>query len=390
MAWCTTKEPPRRGRSAARAIAACALLAPLSLIACDDGAAGDGTIRIGVVGPTQLIYGESMRAAALMLQDSLNAAGGIGGRPVELVIRDDAADGETAIGIATEFVNDPTVAAVVGHVTSGAMLEAASLYDDGGLVAVSPTATNPDISRAGDWIFRVCPSDILHGPALARWLGDDLGARSAVVLFANDAYGRGILEGFAEEFEASGGRVVSRDPFLAATVQDTLGVRPYLRRAIARSAEALVIGGYAAEAAAIIQSARDLGFRGPILGGEALLGVEAAGAVTDGVYVSAPFFPDATTGEAREWVDAYEARYGSPPDAFAAQTWDALQLVVAAIDAVGPDREAIRAHLADVGRGAPAFEGVTGRIAFDENGDVPGKTVAIGQVRGGQVRAAER
>lgn len=390
MAWCTTKEPPRRGRSAARAIAACALLAPLSLIACDDGAAGDGTIRIGVVGPTQLIYGESMRAAALMLQDSLNAAGGIGGRPVELVIRDDAADGETAIGIATEFVNDPTVAAVVGHVTSGAMLEAASLYDDGGLVAVSPTATNPDISRAGDWIFRVCPSDILHGPALARWLGDDLGARSAVVLFANDAYGRGILEGFAEEFEASGGRVVSRDPFLAATVQDTLGVRPYLRRAIARSAEALVIGGYAAEAAAIIQSARDLGFRGPILGGEALLGVEAAGAVTDGVYVSAPFFPDATTGEAREWVDAYEARYGTPPDAFAAQTWDALQLVVAAIDAVGPDREAIRAHLADVGRGAPAFEGVTGRIAFDENGDVPGKTVAIGQVRGGQVRAAER
>lgn len=367
------------------ALVLCALT---GLLAACGGAGSDDVIRIGVVGPTQLIYGQSMSAAARMFQEELNAAGGIDGRPVELVIRDDAADGETAIDIATEFAADPSVAAVVGHVTSGAELAAAGVYEDSGLVAVSPSATSPDVSRAGDWIFRVCPSDIAHGLALARWVAGDLGLQTGVVLYANDAYGRGVLGGFAAEFEAEGGTILSRDPFLTETTQDSLGVDPYLRRALARSAEFLIVASLADEAAAVIRAARRLGFTGPILGGEGLLGVENAGPVTEGVYVSAPFLPDGTTGAAREWVDAYAEVYGAPPDAFAAQTYDALRLIAHAIDEVGTDRTAIRDYLAGVGTSRPAFDGVTGAIAFDDAGDVPNKTVAIGSIRGGRVQSA--
>ncbi len=363
------------------------LLAALAVGGC--GQDLDGPIRIGVVGPTQLIYGQSMRAAALMFQDELNAAGGIDGRAVELVIRDDAADPERAIELAAEFAADPSVVAVVGHVTSGAMLHAAPIYADSGLVAVSPTATSPDITRSGDWVFRVCPSDVEHGPALARWLSGPLARRRAAVLYANDAYGRGVLGGFAQEFEAAGGTIVSRDPFLPSTTQDSTGVDPYLERAASRGADALVIAGFADEAAAIIRAARRLGFAGPILGGEGLLGVESAGPVTEGVYVSAPFLPDGASGQAEEWVRAYADRYGATPDAFAALTWDALGLVRRAIDEAGRDRSAVRDYIASVGVDRPAFEGVSGAIAFDENGDVPDKSVAIGRIQGGRVRSAD-
>lgn len=363
------------------------LLAALALGACAQGP--DGPLRVGVVGPTQLIYGESMRAAALMFQDRLNQAGGIGGRTVELVIHDDGADPQRAIEIASELAGDPSVVAVVGHVTSGAMLNAAPIYADSGLVAVSPTATSPDITRSGDWVFRVCPSDLEHGPALARWLAGPLSRRRAAVLYANDPYGRGVLAGFAQEFEAEGGTIVTRDPFLSSTTRDSTGVDPYLERAIARAADAIVIAGFADEAATIIRAARRLGFAGPILGGEGLLGVENAGPVTEGVYVSAPFLPDGAAGEAGEWVRAYEERYGATPDAFAAQTWDALQLVALALGEAGADRGAIRDYIASIGSARPAFEGVSGTIAFDENGDVPQKSVAIGRIQGGRVLSAD-
>jgi branched-chain amino acid transport system substrate-binding protein len=384
MTWLPRTATHRGARRAFSCATRAALIA--SLGAC--GGPGDAPLRIGVVGPTQLIYGQSMSAAARLFQEQLNAAGGIDGRRVEVVIRDDAADGEAAIGIATEFAADPAVVAVVGHVTSGAELAAAGVYEDSGLVAVSPSATSPDVSRAGEWIFRVCPSDIAHGLALARWVRSGLSLERVVVLYANDAYGRGVLAGFAGEFEDAGGTVLSRDPFLTETTQDSAGVDPYLRRAMGRDAQAIVVAGLANEAASIIAAARRLGFAGPILGGEGLLGVETAGPVTEGVYVSAPFLPDGTTGAARAWVEAYEQEYGDPPDAFAAQTWDALQLVALAIDEAGADRAAVRDYLAAVGDGRPAFEGVTGTIAFDANGDVPDKPVAIGRIQGGRVQHA--
>lgn len=364
----------------------------LPLAACDGGGAGDGSgaIVLGVAGPLELVYGRSMRQAAEMAAAELNAAGGVDGRPIELVIRDDAADARRAIAIANEFVADARISAVIGHITSGATLAAAGIYNtpENGLLSVSPTASSPLITNAGPWTFRVCPSDLEHGPALADWVRERLGRTRASVLYANDAYGRGVLASFADAFDDAGGTVVGNDPFLPIYVQESGFLDPYIERALARRADALVIGGLADEAIEIIRSARRLGFSGPILGADGLLGVEEAGAVSEGVFVSTPFLPDMPALATQRFVAAYRELYGADPDAYAALTYDALKLVAHAIGEVGTEREAIRDWIEGLGSERAPYDGVTGPIGFDENGDVEGKPVVIGVVRGGAVVTA--
>lgn len=356
-----------------------------------NGSGGNGNIVIGLAGPLELSYGRSMQNAARMAAEEINAAGGIDGRQIELIIRDDAADPQQAIVIANEFVANPAIVAVVGHITSGATLAGAGIYNavENGLLEISPTASSPLITEAGEWTFRLCPSDLEHGPALAQWLRSRLGARSAHVLYANDAYGRGVRESFVDAFRAQGGAILGTDPFLPVFVAQNVNFfDPFIERAIARRANAIVVGGLAPEAIDIIRSARAHGFAGRILGADGLLGVEEAGEVAEGVYVSTPFLPDMPGPATQVFVEAYRQRYGTAPDAYAALTYDALMLVAQAISEEGTDRAAIRDWVAGVGSERPAYDGVTGRIAFDENGDVAEKPVVIGVVRGGAVVSA--
>src|SRR5690606_20385342 len=144
------------------------------------------------------------------------------------------ANPERAIEVAMELRDNPSVVAVVGHVNSNATLAAADFYNDDerGLIAISPASSSPLITDAGPWIFRVCPSDLLHGPALARWAYERLGARRAVVLYSNDEYGRGVIQSFGDTFQASGGEVVSNDPYLSVTLENPTGIDPYIIRAL--------------------------------------------------------------------------------------------------------------------------------------------------------------
>ncbi|HEX6589643.1 MAG TPA: ABC transporter substrate-binding protein [Longimicrobiales bacterium] len=382
----------RRRVSRVLRVAAVAVASGLAALACDGGAGGSGNVAIGLAGPLQLSYGRSMQNAAQMAAEEINAAGGIDGRRLELIIRDDGADPQRAISIANEFVGNASIVAVVGHITSGATLAAAGIYNapENGLLELSPTASSPLITEAGDWTFRLCPSDLEHGPALAQWLRGRLGGRSANVLYANDAYGRGVRESFVDAFVAQGGAVLGTDPFLPAYVaQDASFFDPFVERAILRRIDAIVVGGLAPEAIEIIRSARANGFGGRILGADGLLGVEEAGAVAEGVFVSTPFLPDMPGERTQRFVAAYTERFGVAPDAYAALTYDGIHLVARAIREEGADREAVRDWIAAVGTGQPAYEGVTGRIAFDANGDVAEKPVVIGVVRGGAVVSAD-
>lgn len=372
-------------------LACIAFLGALLLPSCNRVSGGEGdTIVIGVAGPLELVYGRSMMQAAEMAVEEINGAGGIDGRRIEIVSRDDAADPRQAITIANEFVADRRIVAVVGHITSGATLAAAGIYNDpdNGLLEISPTASSPLITGAGPWTFRVCPSDLEHGPALAAWTRERLGVERAEMMYANDAYGRGVQESFERAFRTRGGLVVANDPFLPAFVAQAGALDPYIERAMQRDARAIVIGGLADEAIEIIRRARAMGFSGSILGADGLLGVEEAGAVAEGVFVSAPFLPDLPLEKTQRFVAAYRERYGVAPDAYAALTYDALGLLADAIREVGTGRAALRDRVATVGSTRPAWEGVTGRIAFDENGDVTGKPVVIGVIRDGAVVTA--
>ena len=377
----------------AKVLRSLAPLAAVLLAACAPET--DEPILIGIAGPLTAANGISMKHAAEMAAAEINARNGIGGRRIELVWGDDQADAQKAITVATELASDPRVVAVIGHVGSAATKEAAPVYNGrtAGVPAVlqiSPASSSPELTGAGEWSFRVTPTDLEFSPILARAAATRLGRSRAAVLYANDNYGQGVRQTFEAAFRSAGGTVVSADPYLGAVLERGDELDPYLQRAFRRGADALVIGGQADAGLKIIQAARRLGYTGPILGADGLTGVKDAGPIAEGVYVSSAFLPDRDSDLAREFVAKYRAAYDALPDHRGAMTYDILYLLRDAIQAAGTDRRRLRDHVARIGTAIPSHEGVSGTIGFDENGDVRGKEPDLGVVRSGELVTARQ
>ncbi len=361
------------------------LLVALMLLGCGDDT---GTIKIGIAGNFGDVNIVTMLNGARLAASEINADGGINGRMIELVERDDRENTDTAVVVATELYNAGVVA-VIGHGFSGLTLAAAPVYNGGPdpVIQISPTASAPSITFAGEYTFRMCPSDQMHGGALARWARDGLGLSSAAVLYGNDDYGRGVRQAFVREFEGIGGNITELDPYVGAPPD----VGPYLDR-IAQDgrADVIVIAGYLEEAEYILSEARTLGINLPIMGGDGLERIERMGTPANGTFVTAAYLSLVDTRRNREFVDAWSRAYpdAAPPNMAAAGTYDALYMLREVISSVGTDRRAIRDAVAEIGRNRPAFEGVVGTIAFDANGDVQDPSIFIGVARDGTLELA--
>jgi branched-chain amino acid transport system substrate-binding protein len=347
-----------------------------------------GPIRIGLAGSLSDPVGVPMKHAAELAVEEINAAGGIGGRPLELVQRDDFADPDSAVFVATDLY-EAGVSAVIGHLFSGTTLAAAPVYNGGPdpVAAISPSSSSPEVSTAGDYTFRICPSDLAHGAALARWVYDTLGLHRGSVLYLNDQYGRGVRQTFVNDFARRGGVLQSIDPYLG----DVPHVGPYLDRlAKIGGTDFLLVAGNRAEAEEILRQTRKRGLAMPVLGGDGLEGIEGAGALADGVYLSSAYLPALGTAANKTFLQAYRKKFPAAglPNQPAAATYDAVYLLRGVIARAGTKRQAVRRELARVGTGTPAFRGVTGVVAFDSKGDVPNQAVYIGVVRNGAVRLA--
>lgn len=369
---------PRRAARPARPGVALLGALLLGLAGCGDGAR---PVVFGLAGPFTQSYGESMKRGAELAAKEINAAGGIGGRPLQFRVRDDAARPERAIAVAAELFADREVVAVVGHVNSGAMIEAGAIYA-GGLPAVATSATSPAISRLGEWVFRVASSDSANAVELARH-SHRLSSRTAI-LYENDGYGRGLAESFRSALQAAGGGVLEANPYLPSTEDFT----PYLERLRRKQVELIFIAGLEGDAARIIGQARQLGMEAGFIGGDGLEGLLEMGPTYAGTRVGLLFHPEQSP-EARAFSERFRAEYGREPDSFAALGYDATQLLARAAAEGGVSRGRIRAYLARVGRERPPFAGVTGEIRFDENGDPAGKAFAVGIIRDGRLVLAE-
>ncbi|HSE68517.1 MAG TPA: ABC transporter substrate-binding protein [Gemmatimonadales bacterium] len=357
----------------------------LSLAACGDGG---GPIRIGLAGPFSDPVGAPMKRAAEMAVEEINTAGGVQGRPLELVMRDDFGDPDSAVAVAAALVAEKVVA-VIGHVYSGTTLAAAPVYNEGNdpVVQISPSSSSPDVTNAGAYTFRVCPSDLAHGAALARFAREQLGLDRGAILYLNDDYGRGIRRTFTSEFTQRGGTVLESDPYLGSTPN----VDAYLDRIVLRNrSQFVLVAGNRSEAEEALLGARKRGLKVPFMGGDGLEGIEEAGPLAEGTYVSAAYLPGVDSPKNRQFTVSYRRKYPEAglPNQPAAATYDVVYLLRDVIGVAGTRRKAIREAVAKVGRTTPAFEGVTGKIAFDENGDVPDQRVIIGIVHGGNVQPA--
>ncbi len=349
-------------------------------------------ILIGVSGPFSQPRGVSMRHAAQLAVEEINATGGIGGRRLQLVFADDSGSEDRAVRIAKAFSDSAAMVAVVGHLSSNTTLAAGRVYSASAdpLVMISPSASSPDLTGFSPYVFRVTPSDLNQGQQIARFArrsleggSDGGGARRAGVIFINNEYGRGLRQAFAAEFSGLGGVILEEDPYLP----DTPSLEPYLSRMRQRGGvEVLVLACERPGAELALRELRQLGLHWPVIGGDALTGIE--GPLAEGVRFSSTYLPQQPGERNGRFVAAYARAFkGERPDHRGAGTYDILRLLAQAITVAGPDRDAIRDYIAQVGTTKPAFEGVTGTIAFDANGDVPTKPVVIGVIRNGQLQA---
>jgi branched-chain amino acid transport system substrate-binding protein len=328
-----------------------------------------------------------MQRAAELAVKEINARGGVRGRQLALRIMDDSARADVAIRIAQALRDDPAVVAVVGHLTSSTSLAAGRVYGEGRrpVAMVSPSASSPDLSGVSPYIFRVCPTDLSHGAQLARFASQKLGARRAGVIYIDDDYGRGLRLSFAAEFRRLGGSIVEEDPSLTATPS----LEPYLSRLRRGGAvDVLVLATERGGAELALREMARIGVRWPALGGDALTGIEAAGEglLAEGLRLSSAYLPDRPGERNAQFVAAYARAYeGQRPDHRGAGAYDIVHLLARVLEDAGTDRRAIRDRLARTGMDLPAYEGVTGLIAFDARGDVPTKPVVIGVVRNGRL-----
>jgi branched-chain amino acid transport system substrate-binding protein len=344
-------------------------------------------VTFALTGPLREDYGVATLRGAQLAAAEINADGGIGGDSLVLLPKDDGADKGKAIEIAAQLVKDKRVVALAGPVNSGTTTAAAPIYNGeagtvkGALPQVATTATSPDVSRLGDWTYRIASSDSANAVALAaaaRQLSP-----AVAVMYVNDDYGRGLAGSFRSALLAAGGQVPEYDPFSDSTADFT----PYLRRMQQRGVQTVFIAGLDVAGGAIIRQARGLGMQARFVGGDGLVPLAGKGAAYEGTMVGLLYHRDA--GErARAFAQAYRARYGSDPDPFAAAAYDAVKLLAAAARANGPTREGIQRYLHTLGQngGAPVFQGATGDIRFDEHGDPLQKEFAVGVITNGIIQ----
>jgi branched-chain amino acid transport system substrate-binding protein len=208
--------------------------------------------------------------------------------------------------------------------------------------------------------------------------------RQGAVLYLNDQYGRSIRQSFVDEFTRLDGKLISIDPYLGSAPE----IGPYLDLMVMRGRpDFLLIAGQRQDAELIIREARRRGLTMPILGGNGLTGIEQAGAIAEGVLYSSAYFPLPTTVANRTFLASYARRFPEQPtpSQTAAATYDAVYLLSEAIARAGSERRAVHAALTAVGSAAEPFDGVTGTIAFDENGDLAHRQMHVGVIRQGAI-----
>jgi branched-chain amino acid transport system substrate-binding protein len=347
------------------------LILLLLAAACSTGGeSGGAPYTIAAAGPWQLSHGRNTRLGIELALKEINDAGGIGGHKLVIKEADDRADGSTAAQVAQKFVDDPTVSAVVGHVTSGAMVAAAQVYD-GHLAAVATSASSPDLTGISKWAFRVISSDSANGADMAKF-AMRTGHKRAAILYENDNYGRGLADAFRKNFD---GEIIDIDPIRA----DAANHEVFISYFKLKQPDIVFIAGVIGSALPMLAEAKRQGLKTDFMGGDGWTPITEHPEISEGAYIGAPFAPTDPRPEAQKFVAAFKAaNKGMEPDGNAALGYDATRIIAAALAAVGPDRTKIRDWLANL---TMPFTGVTGPIRFLPTGDPAGKSVTMMRVR---------
>jgi len=339
-------------------------------------------IVIGGVGPVSgeaATFGQSTKEGCELAVEEWNAAGGLLGKTIKLIYQDDKGDPTEAATVWTKLITQDKVAAIVGTAMSKCSLAGAPISQQYKVPMISPTSTNPKVTEVGDYIFRACFIDPFQGTIGAKFAYENLNARKAACIFdvGND-YTKGLSEFFRDKFTELGGTIVAFE----AHPTGTTDFKAQLTKIIAAKPDVIYISDYYNDVALIAKQARELGFNGPLVGGDGWDSpdlVKIGGTAVENGYFTNHFSKDDPRPIVQEFVKKYQAKFGKVPDAFAALAYDAMYIMLDAIKRAGStDPEKIKKALAETN-----INVVSGLVTFDKNRN-PIKSAVIIAIKNGQ------
>lgn len=322
-------------------------------------------IKVGFSAPLSgplAAIGEQLRVGTQQAVDDLNAAGGVLGDRLTLVVEDDAGLPAQAVSVANKLVIQ-NVSVVIGHLQSGTTLPAAKIYADEGIVTITPTATAPEVTDGGNpLMFRTCGRDDQQGPVAAAFIAQNHRDKRVALLQDQTTYGKGLADATKAALNAAGVQEV-----LYAAIKG--GERDYtamVTRLKSERAEIVYFGGYYSDAAQFVRQMREAGLDALFISGDTLASddyMALAGTAGEGTLMS--FSADARTLPAAKVVLDGFARQGQRPGAYTLYAYAAVQAwAQAAATAASADGERV-AEALRVG----SFSTVIGRLSFDAKGD---------------------
>ncbi len=349
------------------------------------GTAGD-TYKIGGIGPltgNAASYGTSVKQGAQVAVDEINAAGGVNGKNLELVFEDDQCNEEKAVSAYNKLM-DENITALIGAVTSGCSIAVGDESVNDGILQITPSGSAQDCTK-NDNEFRICFTDPVQGEKMAQYIKDQGKQNVAMIYDAADEYSKGIADAFTAKAEELGLNIVASESFNSGDVD----FKSQLTKIKGTNADCLFLPIYYAEVGFISEQAKTVGVELPYYGCDGWDGVIAQlkGDTTNinGAVFLTPFVATDDAENVKAFVEAYNTAFGADPDQFAADGYDAVFAVKAAIEKAGDDvtNENLIAAMPEI-----TVNGVTGDMTFTPEGE-PNKDAKFAVIQDGKYVAEQ-
>ena len=342
-----------------------------------------GSIKVGFNAPLTgfaAADGNSALIGAQLAVEQVNAAGGVNGEMLELLVHDDQADPKESASLAVKMITRDEVAAGISGSYSGSTRAAAAIFQENATPYVSAYAAHPDITRAGDYVFRTSFMGEVQGRAGAKLIGGLMNLKRVVVITLDNDFGRSLAAGFKERAGDFGIEIVNEYEY---SIEDR-EFGPIVSKVEADAPDALYASGYFFTAGPLVRQLRAAGVTVPVIGQEGYDSqkfIEIAGPHAEGVIITTSLDRDSPEAITRDFIEGFEGRAGFPADMVAASAHTAVLVMAEALRKAGAgDKAALRDAIA-----SSSVDASTGHISFNALGEVE-KDVQVQIVKDGAWR----
>ena len=346
----------------------------------------DGEIKVANLSPLSgpvPTFGASTTNGFNFAVDEWNAKGGVLGKKIIPIVEDSQCTADPAVNAANKVIDQDGVKFIVGEVCSSASIPVSLIAEEKGIVQISPTSTNANVTLNLDgstkkYVFRACFIDPFQGLVMAKFAIDKGFKKAFVMADQGNDYVRGLAEEFEKHFVSFGGEIVGKENY---TGTDT-DFSAILTKVAASGAEVLYLPDYYNVVNLVGAQAKEKGVTAVMMGGDGWDSADLDLAAADGGFYSNHYSPTDTRPIVVEWVAKYKAKFGAEPDALATLGYDATNLLLAAIEKAGTDDPAAVAAAME----SLSFDAVSGKVTFDAQHN-PIKSAVVLSVLDGKVSA---